>query len=160
VDINERIQGRREVLGLSDVEVAKRARLSIDEYCDVEACPTEFTDVLRTDEAKRLAEALGLDLLELMGLKCSRCEGEGADASWFSLSPAGLLRLRREELGLTRGEVSDQAGWKDQGAGLALLEDDASFPEDTTINTVLDLSRVLMVPADLLLGVRCPRCRL
>lgn len=155
MDINERIQERREALGLSDVEVAQRAGLSIHEYCDVEGYPDEFTDVLSVDEAKRLAAVLGLDLLELVGLSCSRCEGESLDPDWLLLSPARLLRLRREELGLTREQVAAQAGWDDRGAGLELLEDiDASFPGETNIDTVLALSRVLEVPADLLLGVQ------
>ena len=158
--INDRIRRRREALGMSDVEVAQRVGLSMHEYYDVEAYPDEFTDVLHVAEAKRLADVLGLDLLELVGVKCSSCEREGFDAGRLTAPPVELLRSRREEMNLSREEVSDQAGWEDRGAGLEILENDASFPGRTTINTVLDLSRVLRVPADLLLGIRCPLCQL
>jgi hypothetical protein len=159
-------------LGLDTNEVAACAdidRIMVDEL----AMDDQEVDAWPLGDLKRLVDVLGVDLLELLGVSCAYCERIDAGCRTLQALPRNeLIRRRREQLGLSKQDVLDQAGWtewfarvSDQDYGHAYMreyagiEDEPDSIDELMLYDVQRLNdRVLKLPLHLLLGVKCPKC--
>lgn len=154
--INEKIKARRRELGLSDVETAHQARLSIYEYGDIECYADEVFVVVPLYHIKKLCAVLKTDFFTLFEIPCAFCD-EGAtclDDYWLRRS--ALIRKKREALGLSTEELGDKVGF--YGAEIYLMETYTAHFESWVIRNISDLAEHLQIPFQVLLDVQCPRC--
>lgn len=86
-EIAERIKGLRELVGISQEELAKLSEVSINEYIEYESGEKDFNFTF----LYKCAEALGVDIVELL-------TGVDPKLSFFSVIRAGEgLDIRRRE---------------------------------------------------------------
>jgi hypothetical protein len=165
-------------LGLDEDDVAGRAQLSGETYNLLGSIDDrEFYEVYELSKIKRVVDALELNLLDLLGLKCVFCAKDLEQ--WRDL--AGLprneiIRRRREELGLSKEDLLAKLGWTQWFAehsgpeyepGWAegimreyrAMEDSPDCIERLILDDVMHVAEGgIEVPAQLLLGVTCARC--
>lgn len=155
MNVNEMLLAERTKLGLTNAEVARRAGLSLDEYRDLEQHADEAVRVLHLRNLRLLCAVLGLDPLDLLGITCAFCAGTAAD-----LVPGGgrheVVRTRRVALGLSQEDLAEHIGFESGVVGD--IERDPEYLEGWSAELVLSLARVLEVPPQVLLNVRCRRC--
>jgi hypothetical protein len=176
--IARRFRQRMVELGLNVEDVDARAQVGTDTDHLVESADDfEFYRSRPLWVIKRVVEALELNLLEVLGLKCVFCveDLEPWRAS-ASLPRNEIIRRRREELGLSKEELLAKLGWmqwyvehshadfRDPDwaekvmAEYMAIEDDPDSVEQFSLTGVMHMAEVIEVPPQLLLGVRCDRC--
>jgi len=152
VNVGERIRARRESLGLGAALVAASAGLSADEYDDVEMHDDELVQVVQLRHARKLCDALQLDLLVLAGVVCGHT---GAPVSGATARNE-LVRAQRAALGLSQAQLGDLIGF--ETSAIAAMEDDPDYLDGWSIELVVELSGHLRLPPQALLGVKCRTC--
>ena len=152
---NERIRERRIKLGLSDVEVARRSGLSIDEYCDVEWHDNELFEVVNLKNLKQLCIVLDLDQFDVLELECAFCQGSGYLPE-YQLPRNEIVRHQRLAKGWSTEELGDKIGFYQEAT--EQIEADADYLDSWSANLVKDLTQHLDVPPQILLGIKCGRC--
>jgi hypothetical protein len=113
-----------------------------------------------------------MDFLDLFGVKCAYCgtvdeNGEELGA----LRRNELIRRRREELGLSKEDLLAKAGWTDWFARVGDqewtqrfmrryggIEDSPDAIDELGFWDVKHENKVLKLPLQLLLGVKCSKC--
>jgi transcriptional regulator with XRE-family HTH domain len=143
----DKIKRRRMTLGLTDGQVAKAANLTVHQYADVEQHEHEFRTQLELREAKRICHVLGLSLGDLLEVPNASQEGLRA---LESLTRAEIVKTRREAVGLSIRQMSDELGFEE--SVLEKIESDPDFLESMPIDFVLTLSNLIKVPNQVLLG--------
>lgn len=156
--IGPKIKARREELGLDMIDVAEQIGRSLSEYRDIEGGGDYFICCMSLKEAKTISRFLGLDFLTLCGLERSDSTGDESIDRWRALPRHELVRLRRDELGLSVGEVSKRAGWEDPGEWERRLiegaESDVEYLDnEVCTGNVVELALAIELPPDLLLRV-------
>lgn len=155
--VHDRIREAREALALSDAEVAGRTGLTLADYADLEQTATAPWEAVDLRHVKRVCEVLGLDLWDLLDLRCGYCAGSGPPAREQSRPPRNeLIRHRREALGLWSNALAARLGVRHES--IESMETDPNFLEGWPIAFVEDLAQTLDIPAQTLLEVACPRC--
>lgn len=152
-DINERIAERRRQLGLSDVEVAERAGLSIHEYGDLEQHAEESFEVVELRRLRAVCDILSLSLADLLPEGMLRCEPSETSISLDERGRNALVEARRKELDLSRQDLGDRLGFPAET--VELMEEDPDFLEGWPIGYVLDVARELGIRLHLLLDLPC-----
>ncbi|HEX7126677.1 MAG TPA: XRE family transcriptional regulator [Thermodesulfobacteriota bacterium] len=152
-----RLRAAREALGLSDAEVAGRTGLALADYAHLEASADAVRQGVDLRHLKRVCELLGLDLWDLLGLRCGYCRGKGRPARELA-SPARheLIRARRDALGLARDALAARLDVRIEAIDSMMR--DPNFLDTWPAAFVEDLARTLEVPVQALLDVPCPRC--
>lgn len=153
--VNELLRAQRTRLGLAETEVARRAGLSLDEYRDVEQHEDEALQVLHLRKLRLLCSVLALDPFDLFDVPCAFCAGTDA-----GLVPGGrrheVVRSRRVALGLSQDDLAERIGFE---VGVVDdIERDPDYLEGWSVELVLSLARVLAVPPQVLLSVKCRKC--
>lgn len=143
--ISEKFFQRRQQLGFSELEVAKKIGLNIYWYGDVEAYEHEVMGTLELSKFKLLCQILDLEPLALLGL--SRLN----DAEISSLPRNVLLNHRRVELGFTEDSLGEQIGF--YGSAIHDMEQDAESLESWCLEDILTLAKVLELPVPVLLKI-------
>jgi transcriptional regulator with XRE-family HTH domain len=156
MEVNEAIRARRVELGLSVLELATKADLSVAEYDDIEDYADEATTVAHVRKLKLICQLLGLQLLELLGVPCDFCETHQRYSEDYRLPRNRLIASRRDALGLSRLELADKLGFYEQA--VIEMEEREDFLESWSIELVSKLSGVIGVPLHVLLAIPCPRC--
>src|SRR6185295_7223992 len=110
--VNEKIESRRKELNLSDVQVAQRSDLSIDEYCDIEWHEDEIFTVTDLREIKKLCSTLKLDFLELFEVRCRFCDDMQPYLEAYYLPRNNQIAKRRQELNISQDELGDKIGFE------------------------------------------------
>jgi DNA-binding XRE family transcriptional regulator len=154
--IDEKIKARREELGLSDVEVAKVIGLGIAWYGDIEDDPKEIVTTVELSKIKQLCEILRVHFFDLFDMKCAFCQENQQYLPEFSLSRNELLYRRRTIMGLSEEDLGDQINlyaW-----AVKKLEAEPNELETCILETLQDLSRVLDIPLQVVLNVKCGKC--
>jgi hypothetical protein len=155
MDANEIVKSRREQLGLSDVEVALCAGLTIGSYYHVEHYPDEIWD-FDLCAVKKLCAKLQLSLFELAIVHCAFCGSARHFEETFSLPRNELINHERNKNNWSVDELGDRVGF--YGVEIEHLESDAVHIENWCVSNLKQLSEALDIPLQILLGVRCPAC--
>jgi len=151
------IQQRREELGLSAPEVARRSRLSTNEYFDLEQHLDEAYSVVALYYLRKIATLLSIEMFDLLGLKCEFCEDGSSFSEDFYLSLDELVRRRREAKGLSPEELGDSLGY--HGIEIKNIETYPAHLQSWVIDDIGELSAQLAIPRQVLLDSECPKCK-
>ena len=100
--VAETIRRRREQVGISPQEMAKRIWMNALSYYDLEAVPKEWEEAVELSQLLELSRILGLRLLDLLG------EAEAEVREPLSFAELAVL-IRRE---IASGRITeDRIGW-------------------------------------------------
>jgi DNA-binding XRE family transcriptional regulator len=153
---NEKIKARRQELGFKDSEIADQISVSWNEYFDIELHEHEIFQVAELRRVKRLCQVLNFEFSELFEMRCPFC-GEGKQyLKDYSLPRNELIHKKRTEMGLSASEFGDRIGFEE--AAINDMEKDPNYLERWPIDFVKDLSRVIDVPVQILLNIKCGKC--
>ncbi len=156
MNVNEKIKARREELGLKDSEIAKQISLSWNEYFDIELHQDEIFEVVELRRVKKLCQVLNFDFSDLFEMKCPFCEEGKQYPKDYSLPRNELIHKRRTEKGLSASELGDRIGFEETAVND--MEKDPNYLETWAIDYIKDLSRVIDVPLQILLDIKCAKC--
>ena len=156
MNVNEKIKVRRQELGLTDVEVAKLAGLSIQDYFSIEMHVDEIVLYPHLYEVKEILKILKIDFFDLFEMHCDSCEEDKQYPKDYSLPRNELIHKRRTEMGLSASELGDRIGFEE--AAVNDMEKDPNYLETWAIDYIKDLSRVIDVPLQILLNIKCAKC--
>ena len=123
----ERIEAFREKSGKSESEIAEAMGVETSYYSSLEKSDEQFFFSTSISEALKLAEQLGIDLLELLAPD-SKKEGIGR-MSFSQLSQYIINHIGQK--GITIEEFEEQTGWQ--------IEDFISNPESGRENPIIFL---------------------
>lgn len=158
--MNERVvsdlRNRRVELGLTESDIADHIGLSVMEYHDIESYPDEIYTVVDLEKVKRLFETLGLNFLKTLGIECEFCLGNGVYRSIYTLPRHMIIRQSREDLKLSRKVLGDHIAFEE--ATVDDMEHNPAFLESWPIDYIRVLSKVLSVPLQILMDVKCSDC--
>ena len=154
--INRQIRLRRDELELSDVEVAARSGLSIDEYFDVELHEDEATTVVPIGSLRRLCEVLGLRLASLLGLECPQSHVCHPANDSPSRSRSELIVTSRKAANLSQLELGDLIGF--EAFAIGELEQSEEAVDAWSFALLERLANALRIPTYDLLGSGCAKC--
>ena len=154
--INERIKLRRMELGVTDVALAKEVGLSIEEYSDVERHADELFSTVELHTAKKICESLKLDFFFLLKMRCAFCEEGRPYSDEYSRRRDELIRIRRNQLGLTVEALGDCIGF--ETVAVNNMESDPNYLETWPVRFIDDLADALDVPLQILVSVKCESC--
>jgi hypothetical protein len=167
---------RMDELGLDVEDVAARAQVGIATYDLVESADdAEFYGVWDLWMVKRVVDALELNLLDVLELKCVFCEKDLEQWRDLAGHPRNdIIRTRRADLGLSMEGLLTKIGWTQWAAGhrgeynhewsegvtreYRAMENSPNSIEQLPLERVMLVAEGIEVPAQLLLGVRCLRC--
>jgi transcriptional regulator with XRE-family HTH domain len=144
---NKLLRQAREQVGLSEVEVASRAGLSIHEYSDLEQHADEFISAISLAKAKALSKVLGCRLEDFLAdepLKTGSLAPEDP-----AVSKPRLLQKRRVMLRMSESEVADAIGFDENTIKQA--ESDDKFLDTLPIQVLAELASTLQLPFGLLI---------
>lgn len=144
VDFNEKIQQRREQLGLSDVEVAEKTGIGISAYGDLEAYGDEATTAVSLADLKRLCDVLDLELIEFLNIPRQQF-----GKRIYPKPRNVLIREMRQKKGLSEDELGDRVGF--YVSAIISMESDPDFLELWCVEDILVLARILDIQIQLLL---------
>jgi transcriptional regulator with XRE-family HTH domain len=150
------IKARREALGLSDVQVGERTGLSVYEYGDIEQYADEIFSVTDLRQVRVLCQVLGIDLFELFDLTCEFC-GQNQLSTDYLLPRNELVRKQRLALGMSEEQLGDDIGF--EARTVQYLEEDKDHLEGWSYELIEELAKLLKLPVQILLGVKCPICK-
>ena len=156
MDPNEKIKARRQEFGLTVVEVAKKVGLSIHDYGDIEMQVNEVFLYPELKYVKKICEVLKFNFFELFDMHCPFCEEGKQYLKDYSLPRSELIQKRRTEMGLSTSELGDDIGFEE--SAINDMEKDPNYLETWPIDYIKDLSRVIDVPLQILLNVKCAKC--
>ncbi len=156
MDINQEIKRRREEIGLTDTEAASQVGLSIHEYTDIEQHADEIFTLVKLNTIKRICELLQLDIFDLFKMQCAFCEGNIQYLPCYSTPRNRLIRKRRLELGITEEELGERLGF--EATAISNMERAPHFLETWPFNFIKELSTIINVPIQILMGIGCKKC--
>ncbi len=157
MQINEQIKSRRGELGLSEIEVARASGLTIDSYCDIESYPDELLTLVALRNVKMLCSALGINLLDLLGMPCAFCNRSECFEDYQS-SRSELIRQYRAREGWSVEELFGRFKRMRWARVEEELETNPDQLENWRLGMILELAEILRIPPQVLLDVRCPKC--
>ena len=159
-------------LGLDNRKLGARARVAPERVAYALENDIDLEAVLSVGEVKRILEVLDMDFLELFNLPCAFCrQADRHFVELQSLPRDMLIARRREELGLSQEELLAKLGitewfrrnsertWAQSRMRLwRTIEERPDSLDDLSLDQIRLLNRVLLLPLQLLLGVRCTKC--
>ncbi len=163
---------RADELGFDERRLAVQAQVDPGRVRDALRSDIDLEAVLSVSEVKRILGVLGMDFMELFRIPCAFCAGTDSPFAEFGSLPRNELVIRRrEKLGLSREEVLTKLGitdWFQKHSESAwaqnrmrlwqAVEERPDSLDDLTLDQVRLLNRVLLLPLQLLVGARCPKC--
>jgi transcriptional regulator with XRE-family HTH domain len=163
---------RADELGIDSRELAARANVDQRRAADGLENDIDLEAVLTVGEVKRMLQALDLDFLTVFRIPCAFCKrGDQQFAELRPLPRNALVARRREQLGLSQEDLLVKlkiTEWFQENSGrpwaqkrMALwraIEEGPDSLDDLSLDQVRLLNRVLLLPVQLLLGVRCGTC--
>lgn len=136
--VYEIIRNARMSLGLSEQEVCEITGLSIHEYSDLELRTDEFFDTISVASARKVCQALGVDLKSL--IPCGKFQN--ANKAVYG-SRSELVTKTRERLGFSVEQVAERIGF--EAIAVVMVEKDEKNIEELNLSTVLSLAEVLEI---------------
>ncbi|MEY4528503.1 MAG: hypothetical protein RL768_2222 [Nitrospirota bacterium] len=156
MDINKVIEARRKELGLSDQQVADFIGVNLSSYLDIEWHEDELRKAVWLGSIKLLSQTLGLEMFELLSMKCAFCDGRTAYLEEYGLPRHELIKVLREKEGLSQYELAERSDYYEKG--IQAMERDPEELERAFVEDVQDLVAPLKVPLQILLAVKCQKC--
>jgi transcriptional regulator with XRE-family HTH domain len=150
------IKARRESLGLSGVQVSKQIGLSVSEYGDIEQYEDELFTVTQLHQIRKLCDVFGVQLFQLLDLTCTFC-GPVPFLTDYLLPRNELVKRQRNSLGISQEALSDEIGFEMVAIENMELRDD--FLENWSFELIAELAKILKLPVQVLLAVKCPQCK-
>lgn len=150
------IKARREALELSCTQVSERIGLSASEYGDIEQYEDELFTVTQLHQIRKLCDVLGIQIIRLLDLTCSFCE-RTPFSSEYLLTRNELIEKRRNSLGLSQEVLSDEIGF--EVITIENMEVREDFLEGWSFELIAELAKILKIPVQVLLAVKCPKCK-
>jgi hypothetical protein len=165
---------RADELGIDDRQLAAQADVDPRRAADALANDIDLEAILSVAEVKRMVRVLDLDFLTVFGIPCAFCpEKDGRLMELRALPRNELIARRRQELGLSYEDLLAKLGiidwfhkhadspWAQKRMQLwRAMEDGPDSLDDLSLDQIRLLNKVLLVPTQLLLDVRCSRCGL
>jgi transcriptional regulator with XRE-family HTH domain len=111
MDINKVIEARRKELGLSDQQVADFIGVNLSSYLDIEWHEDELRKAVWLGSIKLLSQTLGLEMFELLSMKCAFCDGRTAYLEEYGLPRHELIKVLREKEGLSQYELAERSDY-------------------------------------------------
>jgi transcriptional regulator with XRE-family HTH domain len=136
-DIHKKLKSARISLGLSEKDVCQMTGLTISEYGDLERYSDELFHTLSIAEAKKVCEALKIDLKGLVPRDDVQIINKD------DRSKTELISKSRIGLGFTIEQLSDKIGY--ESAVVEEIESDEKNLERLNVSTSIELARVLKV---------------
>ena len=167
VEVGPKLLQREKELGFDDYELAERAGTDLVATMEIVNAENVHVEIIYPMSVqKKIYDALGLNLLDLFEVQCAYCRGdEGVWHELAALPRDEMIRSRREQLGLSLGDISGRwlvyAGVPLSRAFFDLIEsieDGPNSVDDLAFIDVINLAEILQVPPQLLLGVTCSQC--
>ncbi len=152
---NKKIKLRRIELGLTDKDVADKSGLSIHEYDDIEQHADEIYTVTELKKIKAICSALNLDFFDLCNIKCAFEEGQSFSDE-FLLPRNELIAKRIIKSGLSKEGFGDRIGF--YAEEILKLEQNPDHLETWRLENIKELSKLLEIPLQILLSIRCKKC--
>ncbi|HJS67761.1 MAG TPA: hypothetical protein VJ760_10590 [Nitrospiraceae bacterium] len=143
-------------LGLSEKQIAKAIRMSLDSYCDIESHADELCTVVELRWVKQLSQMLSIETFELLSVQWSFCNDDTAYLEEYRLPRNELIKITRQEAGFTQKELGEHANFHDYA--IEGMERDIDYLERSTIESVFELATALKIPFQILSGLKCPKC--
>jgi len=134
--INQRIKTRRQELGMSIEDMALSAKLSIAQCIDVEAYEDEFVSTLTLMEAKRLCEAIKLDIADVLGLDKRH--------DFVISGKSNFIHDNRVRLGISVGDFADHIGFDE--CVVSEMEGDDSYLDQWPVELIVKVANLLKMP--------------
>lgn len=138
--IASEITNRRNELGFTEDEVAKKVELSIYEYGDVEAYDDEALESLSLSKLKKLCEVLQLDIFTLFSIP----QLDLNELQSWMRPRSEIVRHQRIKMGLSHEELGDRIGFF--GYIVEEMEKEHQFFESWCLEEILNLSKEINVP--------------
>jgi transcriptional regulator with XRE-family HTH domain len=152
----DKIKEQRKKLGLTDLDVARKTKLSICEYGDIESYADEIFSVVPLYHVKKLCAVLEFDFLIFFKIACAFCEENKPYREEYYLSRSDVVRIRRNTMNLSTDELGDKVGF--YGIAIENIETYTAHLESWVIDNILELSCQLEVPFQILLDIKCSKC--
>jgi transcriptional regulator with XRE-family HTH domain len=144
------IRDRRLSLEMEQMDVAKRAGISIGVYTDLEEVDGDVFDSISIAELKRICSILNIDIISLVEhdllvedvdimLSISRCSMRNE-----------IIKNRRKELGISDADFSEIIGFNE--CVIQIIEDFRNGIDLFPMDTALNISRSLNLPLRLIVG--------
>jgi transcriptional regulator with XRE-family HTH domain len=138
------IKTRREASNMAMASCAKRAGISVHEWGDIEQHADALVNEVSMGEARRVCDAVGLDLVQLAGFAA------GGNAA-HPVRHEVVLKAR-ERLRMTQAELSDQIGFEEYV--IRWLERSSDFFEALPVKVIVDLANALSLDPSTLIRIR------
>jgi hypothetical protein len=159
--LNESISGkigrRRAELGLLDVDVAQRSKMTVYEYGDIESHSDELVSVPPLYHVKKLLNVLQLDLLDTIGLECTFCKLPELRLKYAGKPRSLIVLEQREAKRFDRKQLGDMIGFYEDE--IRLIETYTAHLESWVIENIIKLAESLTIPPQVLLDVECVTCQ-
>jgi transcriptional regulator with XRE-family HTH domain len=139
--INNAIKAQREKLGLTDIDVAKSAGLSIHEYADIEQYEDELKTVTHLCQVRRLCAVLEIDLYDLFNLDVV-LSNEG-------IPVPKLVREKRKLLDISKAELAEKIGFEE--LVIDQIENQDDFFEDWSFELIKEFALAIDEPVEALI---------
>lgn len=133
------IRDRRLELGLSDVDVAEKLRLTVYELGDIELHDDELETTVPLGTVRRLCSLLGLSLRQVLKMPV----GETSSVS-EGQRPGEVVRRRREQSGYSQLDLAERVGFDE--ATIKSLEAMPSFGNMLPVFLLKDIEAELGLP--------------
>jgi len=153
---SEKIIAQRQKLRLTDIEVAKQAGLSLNNYFDIEHHDEEIFLYPPLRKVKIICKILGLSCFELLNLSCNFCIDGKSYVEDYLLPRNELIKNRRKIMKLTTEKLGEYVGF--HAIEIEKLEKDPDHIETWPIDFIKDLAKVINVPLQILLDIKCEKC--
>lgn len=154
--INEKIEKRREELGLSEVYIHSKTGITDDEYWDIRAYPNEIFTVTPLYDVKALMQVLSLDFFDLFEVQCAFCKENNPFLEEYLLPRNELIKKRRMAKGMSEEELGGRVGFSE--IAIADMEKDKNYLEEWCLENITNLANALDIPLQILLGLKCNKC--
>jgi transcriptional regulator with XRE-family HTH domain len=150
------VLSRRKQLGLTDIEVAMKAGISIASYGDIESYDDEIKDNVDLIVLKKLSSVLHVPIFDFLDLKCEYCSTSQGSVKLYQGNRSEIIKSARSALGKTQDQLADEIGF--EVIAVQEMESDQYFLETWTADLIKILASAIKVPVQILMDIQCPEC--
>ena len=144
----------RERLGLSQLDVSRETGITISEICDIEDYDNEIYSVSDIEDVKKLLTFLKLNFMDFFNIKCVFCSGKYSVCECFF---EDLFENKMNENSLTIKKLANSVGFEE--IVIKKIKYDKSYLSKWSLELVKDFSEAIDIPIQILLDLKCPKCK-
>lgn len=151
---SKKIITARERLGFSQLEVSEKTGISIHEICDIEQHEKEIYTTTDIEDIKKLLSLLELDFMSFFNIDCVFCSG---DDSLYEINFGDLVERKMVEKCMNSKDLAEILGFEE--TVIDKIKHDKSYLNKWSFELVCDCSKALGIPVQVLLNLKCKKCR-